>query len=383
MTENPRHDHIVKILNERFYEKPLIDNVYRGDYVETLILSALGEGWKSVGGWGSWDLENEAGVRLEVKQSAALQPWHQQTGSSKNARFDIAPRTGYYADKATATEWVDSPEGERVRSADIYVFAWHPKEHRDTADHREAEQWEFFVVSALRLPDSQKTIGLNPLRKLTTAVPYAQLAAKVEEIADGLPYRKAEIGQFRGQTSGTLVPQITEQTAEAATNPRRRAGSGSRSRFTPETFIETFPEEQIRQAITCLFDVARQNGSRLEGMTGGVSIRARCPASNTPLAVAWLYTPATAGWMGAEGFIFGHGNGYKNYFDGLSPLLREKLDGWVDQFSQDSFASEVTGTGYRAYAISHVDAADAANIDLLAGRLERVLGELRELPAGD
>ena len=76
MMENPLHEQVVQSLNERFYSQPLIDNVYRGDYVETLILFALGEGWEAVGGWGSWDLEKGVdGVRVEVKQAAALQTW--------------------------------------------------------------------------------------------------------------------------------------------------------------------------------------------------------------------------------------------------------------------------------------------------------------------
>ena len=190
MTEKSLHDQVVQSLNKRFYSQPLIDNVYRGDYVETLILFALGEGWDAVGGWGSWDLEKGVdGVRVEVKQSAALQTWHRPTSSQKSPpSFDIAPRTGYTTAEAV---WVDLPAGERVRFADIYVFAWHPEENPDSADHRRAEQWQFFVVPEHRLPD-QKTISLNPLQKLATAVTYDQLAATVEKVAAELPYRKAE-----------------------------------------------------------------------------------------------------------------------------------------------------------------------------------------------
>lgn len=193
-----------------------------------------------------------------------------------------------------------------------------------------------------------------------------------------------EIKQFQGETGiSTLVPRLIGRTAEAVAARGRRAGSGSRSHFTPDILIESFSEEQIQQALARLFAVARRHEARIDGMRGGVSIRARCPASRYP-RVAWLYAPATVGWMGVEGFVFGHGTGYKDYFDSLPPPLREKLDSWVDQFSQDSFASEVTGTGYRAYAISPQYAADSANINTLAERLDKVLRELRDLPpAGD
>lgn len=196
MATNPTPAQIIKSLNKRFYSQPLLDNVYRGDYVETLILFALGDGWKAVGGWGSWDLEKGVdGVRVEVKQSAALQTWGQQyrkEGSKERPpSFDIAPRTGYHTDSTEDAKWVDLPDGESARFADIYIFAWHPERDTDTADHRRAGQWSFFVVPEHQLP-SQKTISLNPLQKLAAAVTYDQLATKVTEVAAELPYLKAE-----------------------------------------------------------------------------------------------------------------------------------------------------------------------------------------------
>lgn len=199
----------------------------------------------------------------------------------------------------------------------------------------------------------------------------------LNEQMPGIEVLAVEIKQFRGETgNSTLVPRVIGRTAEAAARGRR-AGSGS-VHYTPETLIESFAEEHIQQVLARLFEIARQYNARLGGMRGGVSIRARCPAARYP-RVAWLNAPATTGWLGVEGFIFGHGNGYKDYFDNLSPILQEKLDGWVDQFAQDTFATDASQTGIRAYAISH--AAAAAHIDLLAERLERVLQELRELPA--
>ena len=204
----------------------------------------------------------------------------------------------------------------------------------------------------------------------------------LNEQMPGIEVLAVEIKQFRGETGSiTLVPRVIGRTAEAVAAPGRRAGSGSVVHFTPETLLESFSEEQqIQQALARLFEIARQHKARLGGMRGGVSIRAFCPAARYP-RVAWLNAPDTPGWLGVEGFIFGHGNGYKDYFDNVSPILREKLDVWVAQFSQDAFATDATQTGIRAYAISHQDA--AANIDLLAERLERVLRELRELPAGE
>ena len=205
MTENPLHDQVVQSLNERFYSQPLIDNVYCGDYVETLILFALGQGWKQTPEWSSWDLEREDGVRVEVKQSAALQSWYRSTGIKKPCpSFDIAPRAGYYTDSSDAAVWVglDPGEPDFLRAADLYIFAWHPETYPDIADHRRAEQWEFYVVPESKLPPKpqgtkSQTIAPSTAKKLAAAVAYAELAARVTAVADRIPSGDLKAHQLR------------------------------------------------------------------------------------------------------------------------------------------------------------------------------------------
>lgn len=202
MSENPLHDQVVDDLMNRFYGERLINNVYRGDYVEGLILSALGGQWKPLDAWRGWDLEKDDGIRLEVKQSAALQPWHAaaSAGKTSSRSFDIAPRRGYYTDSSDAGVWkeVDIP----VRSADIYIFAWHPEKAPDIADHRRAEQWEFYVVRESKLPpkpQGQKTQkrSISTVKKLATAVTYDEMAAQVTEVAAQIPRREMKSNLLR------------------------------------------------------------------------------------------------------------------------------------------------------------------------------------------
>lgn len=205
MMGNPSPAQVIKSLNKRFYSQPLMDNFYRGDYVEELILFALGDGWEAVGGWGSWDLEQGVdGVRVEVKQSAALQPpqpWYKPAGGRKGSpSFNIAPKTGYYTDSTADAVWVgvDPEEPDFIRAADLYIFAWHPETDPKIADHRRAEQWKFFVVPEHLLTErhgTQRKIGLNSVKKLATAAAYAELAATVAAAAAELPYWKADIGR--------------------------------------------------------------------------------------------------------------------------------------------------------------------------------------------
>ena len=162
----------IQSLLTRPYQEAIMSNVYRSAYVEAIISVALAEGgWRRMRHWSPWDLEHTSGCRLEVKQAAAA-----QIGSHRRrkgpATFDIKPRTGY-SDPKTG-EWHDRPG----RQAHIYVFAWHPTPD-DTADHRDPSEWEFYVVAERDLPD-QKSIGLNPLRRIAEACSIHELTTAVD-----------------------------------------------------------------------------------------------------------------------------------------------------------------------------------------------------------
>lgn len=160
----------------RSYEQKVMNNVHRADYVEAIVALALREsGWTRREPWDARDFENELGVRLEVKQSAAAQSW----GSGEIPslpRFDIGPRTGYWDDKAGC--WVPQPG----RHANIYVFAWH-EEAWETADQRDTTSWEFYVVSESELPE-QKTIRLAAIRDLASRSDVEGLPAAVAKVCE-------------------------------------------------------------------------------------------------------------------------------------------------------------------------------------------------------
>ena len=144
-----------EILNA--YDMPVMTNIRRADYIEAIVAMTLrSEGWTRNTPWSSWDFHhNDTGCRMELKQSAARQHWGP---SMSPARFDIAPRTGYWDE---AGDWHDDPG----RHADVYVFAWHP-EPGPSADQREPMSWRFYVVPECELPPNQKTIGLEDVRRL-------------------------------------------------------------------------------------------------------------------------------------------------------------------------------------------------------------------------
>ena len=105
------HERILAMLRDR-YDRPIMNNVSRGDYVECIIVTTLGADWQLTWAdewdWAAWDCEHApSGTRLEVKQAAARQSWDgEPLPPRRNASFDIAPRTGRWTRE---NEWVDSP----------------------------------------------------------------------------------------------------------------------------------------------------------------------------------------------------------------------------------------------------------------------------------
>ena len=174
MDNNPSnaalHRRIQSTLMRR-YDTPVMNNVYRADYVECLIVFMLGTEWSltwTLGwDWAPWDCQHSSGARLEVKHSAARQSWDHETISRRRApRFDIATRTGYWTQDGS--RWVDS----LGRPADLYVFAWHDERRDGYADHRDTNQWVFFVVAEQDLPENLNHIGLTGLESTRCSVSY-------------------------------------------------------------------------------------------------------------------------------------------------------------------------------------------------------------------
>ena len=175
--EHGIHEQVLARMAAKF-DTPIMQNSLRSLYVEEQIGVLLGEQWVSTGAdWAGWDfqtieLDGEAPIRLEVKQSAARQSWD-QAGKPSRATFDIATRTGHFEGSA----WFPST----VRQADVYVLAWHDRFEID-CDQTDIRQWTYLVIRASNLP-LQKSISLNPARALATEVPSSQLATTVNSLA--------------------------------------------------------------------------------------------------------------------------------------------------------------------------------------------------------
>ncbi len=175
---------------DELYDQPIMSNLSRPHYVERMIASQLAPEWCLVSqNWAGWDIENSKGVRGEIKQSAARQTWTDdpnQGGRVTKGVFDIKPRTGYWADDGA--RWIPF-EG---RLADFYIFAWHPIADSEFADHRDPDQWLFYVVPECSLPPGQKTISQTVIAQQWPEVQFPELATTVSAAVATLPFQKWE-----------------------------------------------------------------------------------------------------------------------------------------------------------------------------------------------
>ncbi len=171
MTEPP----VIRRLVHRLSGRPLIQNNARGELVEEMVAMALEPEWQLCGGdWGSHDLERTDGLRIQVKQSAARQSWHEEDSKPSRGNLSIASKEGRWADDGS---WIY----EAGRNAEIFVLGWHPVTD-PSADHRAADQWQFYVIAEHRLPQ-QSSIALSTLQTLSDAVTVRNLAHRVREVA--------------------------------------------------------------------------------------------------------------------------------------------------------------------------------------------------------
>ena len=195
--------------------------------------------------------------------------------------------------------------------------------------------------------------------------PLAQVVTFLNAQMPGIEVLAVEIKRFHGAASQTLVPRVIGRTTAAS------ARGPSPPKLTRDSFLQAFPSEETCALALALLDTVEKSGGFVYYGTSGISIRVRCSLWRQPVTVAWLYPqPSTVGWMQTRDFSFG-----ASIFEDDPPeKLRVILDRWIDQFSADSFADEVSSRGNKAWAIGH----DAAlqHRDLLLDRLSSIVSEL-------
>jgi hypothetical protein len=149
-------------LSHRLFGGPILENRFRGLFVEEFVGMALEPDWSYAGNdWAGYDFVSCCQKwKLEVKQSAAKQSW---AGKPSQGRFSVREAIGLWS----GSVWEEFEEPRRI--ADIYVFGWHGFSSSD-ADHTNPEQWDFFVLQQANLPIGYKSLSLKAISKATSSV---------------------------------------------------------------------------------------------------------------------------------------------------------------------------------------------------------------------
>ena len=188
-----------------------------------------------------------------------------------------------------------------------------------------------------------------------------------------------DIRRFAGGDAATLVPRVIGRTARA----------GRASRFGPtksrdEWLAAAMPEGAVREAARTLLERAEAAGAVVRPTFGrdraGLLIRAPCAFRSTPVTVVWLYPPRGAIGDGLRDFSFGS-NSAKPLADAFPAEVLDALYAYVGEFETDPFGKGDVTRGdppwQIGWAVGPEDA--AANIDLLAARVEAIIRRLASL----
>lgn len=115
----------------------LIGNTERGILAEYLVALACGIDHKPRISWDAYDLMLDDGTRIEVKTSGYLQTWKQKDYSKPVFRIS----------KTIAWDSIENLfQTERMRQADIYIFALHAHKDQETINPLDTNQWEFYIL---------------------------------------------------------------------------------------------------------------------------------------------------------------------------------------------------------------------------------------------
>jgi len=159
----------------RWCVSDLMSNATRGIFAEFIVATAAKINLNEVRDeWGAFDLITSDEIKIEVKSSAYLQTWVQKALS----KISFITKPTFVIDIAT-----NKQSEEKTRSADVYVFCLLHHEDKRTVQPLNLDHWEFYVLATEQLnnyTNSQHSITLNSLKKLTDSVDYENLDNEIK-----------------------------------------------------------------------------------------------------------------------------------------------------------------------------------------------------------
>ena len=160
----------------RWSTSDILSNATRGVFAEFIVGSAVGLASTNIRNeWSAYDLTTDDGIKIEVKSASYIQSWNQKAYSKIS--FSIKPARYWDAKE-------NMRKGDPKRFADVYVFCHLKHKDQETIDPLKMEQWDFYVLPTFKLDNyerSQSSITINSLKKLSSAIEYADLGHEIKK----------------------------------------------------------------------------------------------------------------------------------------------------------------------------------------------------------
>jgi len=194
MSRCPTRKEVISKVSDTIFSGRVLNNSHRGDVVEMMVAMALGAEWCFVGlGWHPWDLQRGAGddrVRIQVKQSAALQLWGPTKVPTVSLNWSARPPSYFRRDNPD--ELIEA-EGW---FCELFVVGIHSEKDAAIADQCDPQQWRFSVIPTPDLKEGAKSITVNRIIARWPPVEWGQLKQSVDKAVRVLALAQYEFWQW-------------------------------------------------------------------------------------------------------------------------------------------------------------------------------------------
>jgi hypothetical protein len=212
-----KHD-IARRIDERLVRNqfggPLMQNDFRGIWIEYAVAQALGDGFKVVGqDWHAWDVQSGESeqefperIRIQVKNTSRTQTWNERTGVLSECRWSLKRRNKPNFFDTNNPGVPCEPYGFLC---DAFVLCCHPEDEWGKANHRDLDQWDFYVlpVTSDLSPFLTEIPDVLPARAQQYTVTPSALQAGIAGRLDVEPV-KAEPVKFGNLTESYVLGRL-------------------------------------------------------------------------------------------------------------------------------------------------------------------------------
>lgn len=187
---------IKKRMFAELFDRPILDNTARGYFCESMAAEALGRECKIVGaGWHAWDLQIGSEfdtfpnrIRIQVKNSAKIQPWNMNNGKMSECQFGLKIRTKpSYFERDNPSVFCE----EIGFLSELFILCFHENGDLGSANQLDPMQWKFFLVPVVgpknAITEKELAWAVEKVRKTGKPATVIRLPETLERGIRGRP----------------------------------------------------------------------------------------------------------------------------------------------------------------------------------------------------